>query len=216
MQIKRTKGGEHQCWLSEDEADAMISVAEQRSRKHHVVVATGLRMGLRANEFTKIKPCDMHEQAGAFFLRIPQAKDTRAEGSGKSRDAYLPRSVEHALLRLQSTEGIADDEFFFAVHKSRIRQMVREVANDVADDIERYHDGRDGGTNHTGRAEDWRRVSSHDLRRYFAQTALRREEMDPAVVMATGGWDSMEALSPYLHTPTPEEIAEEFAAVGWD
>lgn len=217
MQIKRTEGGEYQCWLSEDEATAMITVAENRSRKHHVVVAAGLRMGLRANEFTVIRPCDMHEQASAFFLRVRDAKDTRADGSGKSRDAYLPRSVEHLLLRLQSTENISDDELFFPVHTSRIRQMVREIANDVADDIERYHDDeRDGGTNHPGRAEDWRRVSSHDLRRFFAQTALRRKEMDAAVVMDTGGWDSMEALSPYLTKPTPEEVAEEFAAAGWD
>lgn len=216
MQIERTEGGEHQCWLSAAEADAMIDVAEDRSRKHHVVVAAGLKMGLRANEFCTIRPCDMHEQAGAFFLRIRDAKDTRADGDGKSRDAYLPRSVEHALLRLQSTEGIDDDELFFDVHKSRIRQMVREVADDVADDIERYHDdGSNGCKNHPGRAEDWRRVSSHDLRRYFAQSALRRKEVDPAVVMATGGWDSMEALSPYLHTPTPEEIAEEFENIEW-
>lgn len=94
--------------------------------------------------------------------------------------------------------------------------MVREVADDVADDIERYHDdGSDGGKNHPGRTEDWRRVSSHDLHRYFAQSTLRRKEMDPAVVMATGGWESMEALSPYLPTPTPEEIAGEFESIEW-
>ena len=54
------------------------------------------------------------------------------------------------------------------------------------------------------------------MRRYFAQTALRREEMDPAVVMATGGWDSMQALEPYLTKATPEEVADAFEAVDWD
>lgn len=208
MQVEQTEGGQHQCWLSTDEATAMIDVAEQRSRKHHVVISAGLKMGLRANEFTKIRPNDMHEQAGAFFMRIRDAKDTRADGDGKFRDAYLPRTVEHALLRLQSSEGISDDELFFPVHKSRIRQMVREVADDTADQADT--------TDVPGRPEDWRRVSSHDLRRYFAQTALRRKEMDAAVVMDTGGWDSMEALSPYLTKPTPEEVAAEFQGVGWD
>lgn len=208
MQIERTEGGEHTCWLTEDEADAMINVAEDRSRKHHAVVSGGLKMGLRANEFVKIRPRHMHEQAGQFFLRIPKAKDTRVEGDGKARDAYLPRTVEHSLLRLQSSESIDDDDLFFPVDKSRIRQMVMEVAHDVADAI-------DEGADSPGRPADWRRVSSHDLRRYFAQTALRRKDMDPAVVMSVGGWDSMEALRPYLTTPTPEEIAEEFDNVGW-
>lgn len=88
MQIERTEGGEHQCWLNAAEADAMIDIAEDRSRKHHVVVAAGLKMGLRPNEFCLIRPCDMHEQVGTFFLRICDAKDTRADG--KSRDAYRP------------------------------------------------------------------------------------------------------------------------------
>lgn len=204
MQVERTEGGEHKCWLTEDEANTLIDVASDRSHKHEAVVKAGLRMGLRANEFTKIRPQHMHEISGQFFLRIPEAKDTRIDGEGKSRDAYLPRTVEHTLLRLQSTEGLADDDLFFPVDKSRIRQMVMEVADDVATAIEDDAD-------YPGMADDWRRVSSHDLRRFFAQTALRRREMDPAAVMTTGGWDSMEALQPYLTTLTPEEVAEEFA-----
>jgi integrase len=209
MQIERTKGNEVKVWLSEDEAEATIEVASDRSKKHEVVIRGGLKMGLRSKEWTLVRPEHMHQQEGAFFLRIPDSKDTRQGGSGKSRDAYLPRAVEHSLLRLQSQEGLDDDDHFFTVHKSRIRQMVMEVADDVASAIE-------SGENYPGRAEDWRNVSSHDLRRYFAQTALRRLEMDPGVVMATGGWDSMQALSPYLTKPTPEEVVEEFQSVEWN
>lgn len=100
MQVERTEGSEHKCWLTEDEANAIIDVASDRSHKHEAVTKAGLRMGLRANEFTKIRPRHMHEINGQFFLRIPEAKDTREEGEGKSRDAYLPRTVEHTLLRL--------------------------------------------------------------------------------------------------------------------
>lgn len=211
MQIENSKGNETKVWLGEDEAEAMEQIAFGRSHKHGVVVRGGLRMGLRANEWTQIRPKDMHEQHGSYFLRIAEGKDTRAGGSGKARDAYLPRSVEHDLLRLQSYEGLDDADQFFPVTTSRIRQMVIEVANDVADEVE-----MDKGLDLPGRADDWRHVSSHDLRRYFAQTALRRKEMDPGVVMATGGWASMQALQPYLTKPTPEEVAEEFEAVDWD
>jgi integrase len=38
--------------------------------------------------------------------------------------------------------------------------------------------------------EDLRHVSSHDLRRRFAQRLLVDENMNPRVVMQVGGWDS--------------------------
>jgi integrase len=151
----------------------------------------------------------MHQQAGTFFLRISKAKDTRDGGDGKTRDAYLPRSVEHTLLRLQSQKGIEENNPFLSYTTTRIRQLVNEVAEDVADEIE-------NGADYPGRADDWRKLSSHDLRRYFAQTALLREEMSPSVVMTVGGWNSMQALEPYLTTATPEEVADEFEAVGWN
>jgi integrase len=61
---------------------------------------------------------------------------------------------------------------------------------------------------------DWQKVSSHDLRRYYAQTLLVRERMNPRVVMAVGGWSSFEALEPYLNAPTAEVVNEEFENAG--
>jgi len=209
MKLETTKGGETKCWLTPNESESLIQVAQNRSLKHHAVILLGLKCGLRANEITTIQPDDMHQQAGTFFLRIEDAKDTRQGGDGKTRDAYLPRSVEHTLLRLQSNEGIDENETFLPVTTSRIRQMVMEVAEDVAQEIE-------AGEDHPGRPNDWRKLSSHDLRRYFAQTALLRKDMSPSVVMTVGGWGSMQALEPYLTQATPEEVAEEFQAVGWN
>jgi integrase len=58
--------------------------------------------------------------------------------------------------------------------------------------------------------EDFRKVSSHDLRRRFAQRLLIDEELNPRVVMQVGGWDSFQAIEPYLNAPTPEVVDAAF------
>jgi integrase len=59
--------------------------------------------------------------------------------------------------------------------------------------------------------EDFRKVSTHDLRRRFAQRLLVDQQMNPRVVMAVGGWDSFAAIEPYLNAPSEDVIDEAFA-----
>jgi len=61
---------------------------------------------------------------------------------------------------------------------------------------------------------DFRYVSSHDLRRRFTQRLLVDEQMNPRVVMAVGGWDSFQAIEPYLNAPTPNVVNEAFEEAG--
>jgi len=58
--------------------------------------------------------------------------------------------------------------------------------------------------------DDFRHVSSHDLRRRFAQRLFVDENMNPRVVMQVGGWDSFQAIEPYLNAPTPEVVDRAF------
>ena len=62
--------------------------------------------------------------------------------------------------------------------------------------------------------EDFYHVSSHDLRRRFAQRLLVDREMNPRVVMQVGGWDSFQAIEPYLNAPTEDVVDEAFEEVG--
>lgn len=59
--------------------------------------------------------------------------------------------------------------------------------------------------------DDFEKVSTHDLRRRFAQRLLVNEQMNPRVVMAVGGWDSLAAIEPYLNAPSEDIIDEAFA-----
>jgi integrase len=62
--------------------------------------------------------------------------------------------------------------------------------------------------------DDFRHVSSHDLRRRFAQRLLVDEQINPRVVMQVGGWESFQAIEPYLTTPTEDVVDEAFAEAG--
>ena len=62
--------------------------------------------------------------------------------------------------------------------------------------------------------EDFRHVSSHDLRRRFAQRLLVDRQMNPRVVMAVGGWDSFQAIEPYLNAPTQAVVNAAFEEAG--
>jgi integrase len=63
--------------------------------------------------------------------------------------------------------------------------------------------------------EDFRHVSSHDLRRRFAQRLLIDKQVNPRVVMQVGGWDSFQAIEPYLNAPTPDVVNDAFEEAGF-
>lgn len=62
--------------------------------------------------------------------------------------------------------------------------------------------------------EDYRQVSSHDLRRRYAQRLLVEKELNPRIVMQVGGWDSFQAIEPYLDEPTPDVVNDTFEKAG--
>lgn len=103
------------------------------------------------------------------------------------------------LLRYANVEGIEREESLIDLSDRSVQRRFKKTAQTVAEE--------------TGDA-DWRKVSNHDLRRYYAQTLLVRERMNPRVVMAVGGWNSFEALEPYLNAPTAEVVNDEFEKAG--
>lgn len=200
MRVESTKGSnEWKVWLTPEQKDTLVEAAESRSHRHKVVILLGAEVGLRAAEMTVIRPCDVFKEEGKYRLTVLGKDTTGAHGeAGKRRDAYLPDSVERELLELQYSEDIDDREPYFSVTADRIRQIVHEAAGEVIE-LDAF----------PGRGPDWEKVSSHDLRRHFAQTCLVRKRKNPRVVMAIGGWDSFESIKPYLNSPTADVINEE-------
>ena len=201
MRVERTNNPQfHKCWLTTDEYEQLRRTTN--SYRDDLVVRLGGEVGLRSFEVPQITPDHPHreviEDDSYHFLRVPEGKDTTGNG-GKPRDAYLPRSVERDLHRYQRAEDIAHDDPFIDVSPRHVQRIVKRAANRTA---ERTGD------------DDFRKVSSHDLRRYFAHTCLVEKRMNPRVVMEIGGWDDYKALEPYLNKPSPETIVGEFETAG--
>lgn len=195
MRLEATaKTDQYNCWLTDDELDQLRRAAT--SHRDDLIIQLGGYVGLRAFELPQIQPRHVRRTADGehYRLRVPSGKDTTGNG-GKPRDAFLPDAVEKALHRYQTREGIGTDESIIDLKERGVRAVVKRTATRAAEQ--------------TG-DEDFQYVSSHDLRRRFAQRLLVDHSMNPRVVMAVGGWDSFQAIEPYLNAPTVEVVDDAF------
>lgn len=105
-------------------------------------------VGLRAFEVPQIQPRHIKQENDQYRFRVPEGKDT-TNGEGKLRDAFLPSSVERDLRQFQTAENTAPRDSFGELTERDVRAAVKRTAEQTGDD-------------------DFRQVSSHDLRRRYA------------------------------------------------
>jgi len=197
MRKEREKGDSFKVWMNDEEIDELRRAAG--SRRDDLIIQLGAYVGLRAFEVPQVTPGHVRrvDDGDHYRLRVPEGKDTRT-GEGEPRNAYLPAAVERDLYQYARDEGLDDTDPYVDLTPGGVRAAVRRTAEAAAD--------RTGD-------EDFRDVSSHDLRRRFAQRLLVDEGMNPRVVMAVGGWSSFGAIEPYLHAPTEEVVNHAFDGV---
>jgi len=200
MRLEATgKPDQYKCWLTDDEIEELRRAAG--SHRVDLVIQLGASVGLRTFEIPQVAPKHVKRTPDGdhFRLRVPEGKDTTGSG-GKPRDAYLPREVEGDIHRFVRSEDVGRHEPIVNLSESGVRAVVKRTAERAADAT--------GG-------EDFLHVSSHDLRRRFAQRLLVDKQVNPRVVMQVGGWDSFQAIEPYLNAPTPEVVNEAFEEAGF-
>lgn len=191
MRKERTKSG-FKVWLTDDEIEELRRAAG--SRRDDLIIQLGAYVGLRAFEIPQIEPRHVKRASDGddYRLRVERGKDTDT-GKGKPRDAYLPADTERDLYQFARDEDLDDDEPYVDLTPGGVRAAVRRTAEAAAD--------RSGD-------DDYHDVSSHDLRRRFAQRLLVDHGVNPRVVMAVGGWSSFSAIEPYLNAPTEDVISD--------
>ncbi|MFC7059933.1 site-specific integrase [Halovenus salina] len=196
MRIKSTSGDEHKVWLTDEEIEDLRRAT--RSQRDDIIIQLGAYVGLRAFEIPQPTPSDITKsEGGQYRLRVEAGKDTSGNG-GKPRNAFLPNSVERDLQRFQNSENISPRDPFIDLKQPGVRAVVKRTAERAAAE--------------TG-VEDFRKVSTHDLRRRFAQRLLVDEAMNPRVVMQVGGWSSFQAIEPYLNAPSEDIVDDAFSEV---
>jgi len=196
MRLEAAGDDRTKVWLTDSEIEDLRRAAA--SPRDDLVIQLGAFCGLRAFEIPQVRPAGVAEtDAGQYRLRVPRGKDTTGNG-GKPRDAWLPTSVERDLQQYQNAQNIAPQEEYIDLSTRGVRAVVSRTAEAAA---EQAGD------------QDFQHVSSHDLRRRFAQRLLVDEQVNPRVVMAIGGWDSFAAIEPYLNAPTADVVDDELADI---
>jgi integrase len=148
----------------------------------------------------KLKHVKRTDDGEHCWLRVPEGKDTTGEyEGGKYRETWLPQDFETTLARYQQQTGLDDAHPFINVKKRQVQNWVSDTAAEAAEE--------------TGDDDYYRKVSTHDLRRCWANHLLVDENVSPRIVMALGGWSSYDAIEPYLSAPTEENIIESMSQV---
>jgi integrase len=157
--------------------------------------------GLRVQEVLDVQPAHISRMTDGqhFALEVVDGKDTTGEYlGGKHRETWLPRDVEAIINRYVQQHDIADHDPLVDASKRTVQYWVEDAAAAAADET---------GDDH------YRRVSTHDLRRCWANHLLVEESVSPRIVMALGGWSSYNAIEPYLAAPTEDNIISSMSCV---
>jgi integrase len=199
MRTERNKDGTWNVWMSRSEYHELPRSAA--SFKREIAIRLMGDCGLRVAETLDVTPGDIKRTSdGAHhLLNVESGKDTTGEyENGKQRETWLPRDVEVLLARYQKQNDLGDDDPFVDVGKRQVQNWVQDAAETAAE--------------HTG-DDDYRKVSTHDLRRCWANHLLVEENVSPRIVMALGGWSSYDAIEPYLAAPTERNIIDSMTSV---
>lgn len=177
----------------------LLKNAADDHRPTRLALELGAECGLRVNETAELKRGQWrdstHPDVDAKFLTIRGKDTTGQHEDGKYREPFLPRSVFETMAQHIVADQIPTGDPMFSVTKRTIQKWIKDTAEQVADE--------------TGN-DDYRKISSHDLRAYFATDHLIRKDMNIEVIMEVGGWESRQTIRPYLHAAFDDVIAKEF------
>ena len=199
MRTERNKDGTYNVWLSRTEYRQLPRATE--TYQQEIALKLMGDCGLRVGEVNDVTPGDISRRSDGvnYELEVTSGKDTSGDYSGgKQRETWLPADFESAIHRYTQEKGISDDEPLVPNPKRTIQSWVDRAAEQAAED--------------TGDS-DYKRVSSHDLRRCWANHLLVEENVSPRIVMALGGWSSYDAIEPYLAAPTEGNINRAMSSI---
>jgi integrase len=199
MRTERNRDTSYNVWMSRDEYERLPRATNGYAQE--IALRLMGDSGLRVAEVLDVCPEHISRMSDGrhYGLEVVGGKDTSGSYSGgKHRETWLPVDLERDINRYVQNEEIARDEPLIDRTKRTLQFWVENAAERAADE--------------TG-DDDYRRVTSHDLRRCWANHLLVEQGISPRIVMALGGWSSYDAIEPYLAAPTEENIIDSMSAV---
>ena len=198
MRSERNKDGTWNVWMSREEYRELPRAAD--SFEHEIAIRLMGDCGLRVAEVLDVEPRHISRMSDgrSHALEVVAGKDTTGEfQEGKHRETWIPVDTETLINRYVQTNDIAHDELLIDRSKRTLQNWIEKAADAAAEA--------------TG-DPDYRRISTHDLRRCWAHHLLVEESISPRIVMALGGWSSYDAIEPYLAAPSEENIIESMSS----
>lgn len=200
MRTERNRDGTWNVWMSRDEYRELPRSAS--SLKSEVAIRLMGDTGLRSFEVPEVTPGDISRMKDGrhYELEVTSGKDTTGEyAHGKQRETWLPIDTEALINRHVQNADLGPDDPLVDVSRRQVQNYVTDAAAAAAEE--------------TG-DRDYQRLSSHDLRRCWAQYLLVEKKISSRIVMDLGGWSSYDAIEPYLAAPTEDNIIDSMSGVG--
>ena len=191
-------------FLEEQELETLLDCAPYRRTR--LAMRIEARTSTRAKYTTRIKRGDIFvpddPDVDIAFLKIRGSKDT-TEGDnpigGSARITWVPDDLRQDIESYCDEEGIEEGEEIIDIGYDWFRENVNKAAEDAA--------VRTGN-------EDFRHVTTHDLRAFYATHMVKRLRVNKEVVMDMGDWSSRKAIEPYLEKSQPKDIQDALARAG--
>jgi integrase len=199
MRTERNRDDTYNVWMTRDEYQILPRATDDW--EHEIATRLMGDCGLRRAEVLDVCPehVSRYTDGRHYRLEVVGGKDTTGEyDDGKHRETWLPVETERIINRYVQQNDLAPDDPLIDRSPRTLLYWVENTAERAADE--------------TG-DEDYQRVSSHDLRRCWANHLLVEEGISPRIVMALGGWSSYDAIEPYLAAPTEENIIDSMSTV---
>ncbi|MFC4541464.1 site-specific integrase [Halosolutus amylolyticus] len=190
-------------YLAPHEYETYLDHCERRTRLGSRIIGEsspriGKTVELRRNDF--FVPDDPN--VNIAFVRLRETKDT-TEGEnalgGKTRISWVPWDLYEEVQQYCEDNGIGGDDKIFDITSKRLGDLIKEAAEATAIA--------------TGN-EDYRHITSHDFRAFYATNMVRRLGVDIETVMEMGSWGSRKAIEPYLASPLPRDLQNDLARAG--
>jgi integrase len=199
MRTERNRDDTYNVWMTRDEYQILPRATDDW--EHEIAIRLMGDCGLRRAEVLDVCPAHISRYTDGrhYRLEVVGGKDTTGEyDDGKHRETWLPVETERIINRYAQHNDLAPDDPLLDRSPRTLLYWVEQAAENAAAE--------------TG-DDDYHRLSSHDLRRCWANHLLVEEGISPRIVMALGGWSSYDAIEPYLAAPTEENIIDSMSTV---
>lgn len=202
MDLEKHKDGTYRVWISKPEYENLKKEAIQD--RNQIIIRLAGECGLRSSDIVQLKPNlieDPSINVNHKWIIIPKGKDTTGKG-GKYRRVFLPKTLDTDIYRYIRKNNIAPNNWLFPSPKKKGKHITTKTVQRTVKKIAKEMTEKTGN-------EDWKYLSPHDLRAHFANYTYHETDVKINAIMENGGWESQQAMKPYINKPSEKTHSEE-------